>query len=326
MRGISVVICCYNSACRINLALKYLLKQKTADTLEWEIVLVDNNSSDNTVEIANQTWQSFKNNIALRVITEPKAGLSNAREAGVKAANYDVIIFCDDDNLVAENYLQRAFNLVQITGKLGYGIWGGKTIAFFDDNINVPAWFDAQKSNYVVGEQARYSGDISKRGYVWGAGMIIVKSLYLKLINDKLPVLLKDRTGEVLSSGGDSELSLRSLIAGYKLYYDADLILHHYIPAIRLTKTYNERLTHGFAAASTVLNKYKIFIYYVSERNLFSRLYYSGVYISKYLFSKLHIKKLTAHDNTVLHALFRNKTFYDADFNLMRGIFETRNK
>lgn len=326
MRGISVVICCYNSACRIQLALEYLSRQKTDNNLAWEIILVNNNSTDNTVEIANQTWQSFKNKIALHVIAEPRAGLSNAREAGIKAANHDVIIFCDDDNLLEENYVQHAFDLVETTGKLGYGIWGGKTIAYFDETTKVPAWFEEQKGNYVVGEQAENTGDISKRGYVWGAGMIIVKSLYLKLINERFPVLLKDRTGEILSSGGDSELSLRSLIAGYNLYYDRSLILHHYIPRSRLTKSYNEGLINGFIAANTILNKYRIFIYYVSGRNFFSRLYYSGIYISKYLFSKLHIKKLTAHDDVVLHALFSSNVFYDADFNLMRSLLKTRNQ
>ena len=325
IEGISVIICCYNSASKLPGALKHLAAQVTDDTLNWEVILVNNNSTDDTVEIAKQLWRSLGSKKNLSIISECTPGLSNARNAGVKAALFDIIVFCDDDNLLADNYLQRAYELVCNTAPSGYVIWGGRPIEYFDVDTAIPDWFEKEKENYVVGEQGIVSGDISNRGYVWGAGMVILKALYLKIINQQLPTLLNDRTGVVLSSGGDSEISLRMLIAGYKLYYDENLILKHYISKEKLTKEYNNELISGFRSANLLLNKYKIFIHYISNRNFLHRLYYSCIYSAKYFLSIAGLRSLTDHDTTVLGALFQNR-FHDTDFDLMRSILRLRNK
>ncbi len=324
MDGISVIVCCYNSALRLPLTLEYLSKQKTDPHLNREVIIVNNNSKDDTVETALQCWKLLTAKSNLKIVDEPRPGLSYARDAGVKTALYNIIIFCDDDNLLAENYLQYSYELVKKTKHSGYGIWGGKPVAVFDENTKVPDWFEREKENYVVGAQAKQTGDISNRGYVWGAGMIILKQVYLNTINKKFPALLCDRSGEVLTSGGDSEISLRALIAGYKLYYDEDLVLQHYISKEKLTPEYNEDLKKGFISSNNLLNKYKIFVHYVSNRNFLYRMYYSAIYLSKYLLSKMNLKKLTAHDTAVLQALFTHKNFRNPDFDLMRELLKTR--
>lgn len=326
MNGISVIVCCYNSALRLPLTLGYLSKQKTEKNLSWEIIIVNNNSKDNTVETAKSSWQSFANGKELQIIDEYKPGLSFAREAGVKAALYDIIIFCDDDNLLAENYLQRSYNLVKRTKNEKYGIWGGKIEACFDNDTIVPEWFEKEKANYVVGEQGSKSGDISSRGYVWGAGMVILKNVFFKVTDHNIPLLLTGRKENVLLAGDDSEICLRSLILGYKLYYDDSLTLKHYIPEYKLSLAYNEGLKKGFFTSGNVLNKYAIFVHYVSSRTLLKRLFYTGVYKLKYLLNKLKLRSLTAYDNAVLHALSNSKNFPDTDFDLMRGLLQIRTK
>jgi len=324
MNGISVIVCCCNSALRLPLTLQHLSKQKIDEDLSWEVIVVDNNSNDGTAEIALKHWLSLSCDKNLKVIYENKVGLSFAREAGVKAAFYDIIIFCDDDNLLAENYLLHGYNLIQRTKDLGYGIWGGKSTAYFDVDVTVPEWFEIKKANYVVGQQADRAGDITKRGYVWGAGMIILKKLFLQVSNEQLPLLLMDRKGSILLSGGDSEICLRSQILGYKLYYDDHLKFKHYIPFSRLTLQYNTGLEKGFAQAHMILNKYSIFIYYVSARNFPSRTYYSFVFIVKFILAKLGLRILTNLDTTSMSALFSNKYFHDVDFDSMRYLLKQR--
>jgi glycosyltransferase involved in cell wall biosynthesis len=324
MNGISVIVCCYNSSLKLLLTLEHLSKQRKGPDLDWEVIIVDNNSSDNTADVALKLWGSSECEKKIRIVHELKPGLSFARQTGVEAAFYDIIIFCDDDNLLAENYLQYAFELVNST-KETYGVWGGKTVACFDEDVLIPEWFEKEKLNYVVGAQGVVTGDISDRGYIWGAGMIILKKIYLSIVNENFPMLLQDRAGANLTSGGDSEISLRSLIIGYKLYYDEKLVLKHYISRDKLTPAYNAGLIKGFAASNEILNKYKIYLHYICDKDLLHRLYCSLIYSGKYLLDKTGLRRLTVHDETVLHALFSNR-FNDNDFNLMYRLSKQRIK
>lgn len=324
MNGISVIVCCYNSALRLPMALEYLSKQKTSDSLQWEIIIVDNNSDDNTAEVANNIWHSFGRKTGFKIINENKPGLNHARATGVSAAQYDIIIFCDDDNLLAENYVQYTFDLVHKTKGAGFATWGGKPDAYFDNNTTVPGWFEKEKANYVVGEQSPAAGDISARGYVWGAGMVILKKVFMQVINEDFPLLLTDRTGASLSSGGDSEICMRILIAGYKLYYDPQLSLKHYIPANKLTLAYNNALVQGFKLSDEILNKYKTFIFYVSGKNKLLRFYYILVYKLKYYLNKLNLRNITAYDINVLKALHNHKKFFDTDFDIMHHLLKAK--
>ncbi|HVX25703.1 MAG TPA: glycosyltransferase [Parafilimonas sp.] len=325
MNGISVIVCCYNSASRLPLALKHLAHQKTPAALCWEIIIVNNNSNDNTVETAQAVWRSLSPGRSLKIIDEKRPGLIFARIAGVKTAQYDIIIFCDDDNLLCENYLHYGYELVRRTRNDGYAIWGGKPAACFEPGSVIPDWFEAEKSNYVIGAQALENGDVSSRGYVWGAGMIILKEVFLKVTGDDLPLLLVGRKENVLLAGDDSEICYRCLIIGYKLYYDENLKLKHYIPAYKLTADYNEGLKKGFSISGAILNKYAAFVYYISGKTYWQRLFYKSVYSLKSILDRLKLRSLTTHDQTALLALFNKKTNYDADFKIMHDLLQQKN-
>src|SRR6187402_3359199 len=94
--GISVIICCYNSALRIEKTLDHLAAQAVND-ISWEIILVDNASVDNTAEIARAFWnKNHADKVILNIVTEYKPGLSSARLTGVSASAYEYLILCDD--------------------------------------------------------------------------------------------------------------------------------------------------------------------------------------------------------------------------------------
>lgn len=316
MNGISVIVCCYNSAARLPATLQHLSGQITETNLDWEIILVDNNSTDNTATVASDYWQQLPVGKQLSIVSEPTPGLSFARDKGVHAAMYNIIIFCDDDNLLEPGYVQQAYNLVNKTKGLGYAVWGGKIVPYFNSSTTVPSWFEEEKANYVVGEQGIKSGDITARGYIWGAGMVLLKSVYLTIISQRFPSLLRDRTGQELSSGGDAEICLRTIIAGYKLYYDASLLLNHYIPEARLTPAYNASLVEGFKTSNALLNKYKLFIHYTLHRNRFYKILYGANFMVKYCLHTIGVRSLTNVDETALKIFFKSK-FPDADIAMM---------
>ena len=116
--GVSVIICCYNSAERLPETLRHLSAQKVPEGLPWEVVLVDNASKDDTVATARRCWPA-STPAELRVVVEPEAGLSHARLRGIRGARYDLISFLDDDNWAAADWIERVHALFSSRPDLG---------------------------------------------------------------------------------------------------------------------------------------------------------------------------------------------------------------
>lgn len=251
-KGASVIICCYNSAKRLPITLEHLANQKASD-ISWEVILVDNASTDDTILVAQKIWDNHKNSIPFKIISEQRQGLSYARERGIDNAQYEYIIFCDDDNWLAEDYVQRSFNIMWSDAQIG--VAGGICNAVFE--TTAPEWFDKHKGCYAVGKQSDVTGDITyTRGYLWGAGMILRKSVWLKVKEMGFQSILSDRKGKIISSGGDTEICLVFRQAGYKLYYDEYLSLQHFVPASRLTWPYLVKLYKSHARSIPYFQMY----------------------------------------------------------------------
>ena len=256
MVGMSVILCCYNSASRLPQTLKHLALQKVSPEIKWEVIVVDNASTDNTGEVASWIWSKYGlAEVGFKVINEQKLGLSYARHKGIKEAAFEYLIFCDDDNWLSGNYIETAYNIIKENPKIG--ILGGQSKAQSD--VPFPSWFALYQGDYAVGRQSIISGDISWRGYVWGAGMVLRKSVYLNLITAGFSQLISDRKGDEIISGGDSEICEWFLIAGYKLWYDERLFFTHFIPSFRLTQNYLDSLHSSFLTSYADLVYYRFY-------------------------------------------------------------------
>ncbi|RAJ01593.1 glycosyltransferase involved in cell wall biosynthesis [Chitinophaga skermanii] len=256
-KGVSVVICCYNSALRLPGTLQHLALQQVPDNFTWEIILVDNASNDDTVEVATGLWNLYDTkNVHFRIVEEPKPGQMYARKLGVQKANYECIVFCDDDNWLSENYVHDAWRLMRRSPQFGAG--GGQNLPT-TNAANYPSWFEEYKNYYATGIPAAQSGEVTyERGFVLGAGMVTRKSLFTQLTSEKYPTLLPGRNGEELSTGDDFEYCKRLLLWGYKLYYEESMVLMHFIPEERLTVKYRDRLMAGIKEATKVLGEYDL--------------------------------------------------------------------
>lgn len=263
-QGISVIVCCFNSEQRLPETLKHLATQRCQT--DWEVIVVDNNSLDNTAETARKEWDQYPvSNANLKIVAELRPGLNFARERGVQEAKYEYILFCDDDNWLQNDFLSIGYQLISKDQSIG--AVGGECLPTKEEQISLPEWFENFKNNYAVGKQANYSGDITARGYLWGAGLITSKTIFNACINAEFPYLLTDRKGNLLTSGGDTELCSRIILLGYKLYYDERLKLRHFIPANRLSREYFEKLLEGINTAHSELSKYYNLIYIRSLNN-----------------------------------------------------------
>ena len=257
-KGVSVIICCYNSAERLPQTLEHLARQYLPSPLIMEIIVVDNASTDNTTIIANDFFQLLRlENVFTKIVHEPQPGQMFARKRGVLDAKFEHIVFCDDDNWPDNNYVLLASGLMDKDAAIGAG--GGQNLPVTNAEV-YPEWFNEFKNYYGLGIPADNSGDVSHRTYMLGAGMVTRKSLFLKVFDDKYPTLLKGRDGNNLSTGDDFEYCKRLLLWGYKLYYEEKMILYHFIPKERLTIDYRDRLLKGIHDAGKVLEKYDLAI------------------------------------------------------------------
>ena len=252
MKGVSVIICCYNSALRVIQTLQHLAGQKTND-LAWELIVVDNNCTDNTVQLLVE-FSRIHPNLPLKIVKEPISGLSHARKRGVHDSTFEIIIFCDDDNWLANDYVSNAYNLMNSDDSIG--ILGGNIKAEFDGEE--PVWFGEYAGGYAIGEQAKPNAQtLEDRKWVFGAGTVIRKELFAHLKSNSIELLLTGRKGNKLLAGDDSELCSIAILLGYRVAASSSLNLKHFIPANRLNLDYARNLYKGFGASLLVLDAYE---------------------------------------------------------------------
>lgn len=255
--GLSVILCCHNSANRLEPTLNHLARQILPEPINWEIVVIDNASTDATGLIAQQLAEHLNLKSRLRVIRETTPGLSAARRRGILECHHDLAVFCDDDNWLAPNYLALSFEI--LSRNPGIGVLGGCSQAASD--IPLPSWFQDFAHVYAVGRLAPSSMDLTEReGFVWGAGMGVRVAPLRRLYEQHFPSLLSDRKGKELSSGGDAEICKWLIAAGYRVWLETRLSFEHYIPPQRLEKSYLKGILKGWTSSGCALNHYQAYL------------------------------------------------------------------
>lgn len=249
--GVSVIICCYNSASRIKDTLYYLSKQVYEPNLFWEIIVVDNASLDNSGEVAATFWKSTRTNVSLKVVNEAIPGLSAARKRGVMEANYNVVIFCDDDNHLEPNYVTTGNHLIRSREEIGIvGAWVKPKLPF-----NPGLWILDFYPALAIGKRAETPGWVD---WIFGAGMVIKREIFLELARRGIDTMLSDRVGTKQTSGGDAEICVLARFIGYKIFFSPELQLYHAISAHRLSRMSFIKANH--------LNVYPLIYLYILER------------------------------------------------------------
>ncbi len=245
--GVSVVICCYNSALRLPKALHHLLAQTPPASIPWEVLVINNASTDDTVAVAKAQWPSDAP-APLRIVDESQPGLIYARERGIKEAHYEYINFIDDDNWVAPGWVEIIFDVMHNHPEVA--ACGGRIDAAPEETP--PAWFERYQNNYAVGTYER-AGDITDhRVWLLGAGITVRNKAIQDLRAHGFVSRLTGRKGKSLSAGEEFELCFALVMAGWRLWYEPRLSLQHFIPRQRLTWDYLRRLHRGFGRTTVV--------------------------------------------------------------------------
>ncbi|AYL97248.1 glycosyltransferase [Mucilaginibacter celer] len=297
--GISVIICTYNGASQLPQTLRHLALQQVPAEISWEIIVVDNNSADDTFNKAKQIWEAYKlPQIKYTVLSEPKPGKHHALTTGVHYAGYEYIVICDDDNRLADNYIKEAYFFMEANS--AFGAAGGQGIVAAD--VEIPAWFWQHQRSYAVGKQNPVSGDVTANGYLWGAGMVFRKSLYIKVYSS-IPAILAGPDGSGAGRGEDVELCMRFILAGYRLYYHDELVFTHYMHSNRLGDTYRLQHLNLNPNEERILNLYRKQIQ-LNKLSGAGKLLLLCTSLFRYLFSK------TLAQTSKWHYLYEAEIFF----------------
>ncbi|MET4080989.1 glycosyltransferase involved in cell wall biosynthesis [Pedobacter sp. UYP30] len=298
-KGVTVIICTHNGGVKLVETMRHLAEQNLPLDFKWEIILVDNNSTDNTIIKARDEWSKHQiAHVTFTIISEKKAGKLFAFQRGIAAAKYEYFTICDDDNWLDNDYLTTAFSGLESDAKIG--AIGGETFAIIDHGEDFPFWFDEQKAAYAVGKQASATGDITRRGFLWGAGLTSRTALYKKMYQHVPSLLINENNIQILSAE-DTEYCLRLILNGYTLFYSNNLKLKHYISANRLTLAYKNSLLQNFADAHKILEKYYLALKHskVSNPSLLEKVRLSAITPIRLLVGENKGKQ-----KTILHHLF----------------------
>jgi glycosyltransferase involved in cell wall biosynthesis len=276
--GVSVVICSHNGDTRLRPTLEHLAAQKEA-RVPWEVIVVDNASTDSTSQLAVECWPEAAP-VSLRVVREPRLGLSHARERGFAESQYEVVSFIDDDNWVCDSWITVVAEIFTMYPDVG--ACGGLSEAV--PECDPPEWFDRYCAVLAVGSPVKSPGFMAA-GTLWGAGLCIRKSAWSEIVRAGFRSRLTDRKGALTTSCGDTEICFALRLAGWQLWYEPSLQFKHYIPAQRLSWAYFRRLHRGIGKSIAVhgyefmlhpplglrgrVRKTRIWILQTALRNLF---------------------------------------------------------
>ncbi len=311
MTDISIIVCCYNGKSRLRSTIEHLLAQRTR--VKWELVFVDNASTDGSADFVRILWNEKFSNAELHIVREEKPGLAYARACGVSVAQGEYIIFCDDDNWLREDYVQTAFELMERMPSVG--VLGGQSV--LAPGTEAPEWWDEEQGNYAVGKQLPQSGFANTRGFVYGAGMVTRTELARRAFDTRFPFLLTGRQGDKCLSGEDGEYCTRVRMMGHDLYYSEELFYWHDVSSSRLNKESLKRLLDSFDAGALIGRKYAYAFRYEQEGR-WQRVAWLAVRVIKYLLSSSESKgrkKELLEFHLYMMGLYGN----DEEFDVIKG-------
>jgi len=220
---ISIIICTWNNCKQLVKTLESLSQCTIDKALEWEIIVVNNNCSDDTDKILDE----FIHKLPLVYIKEPMQGLSRARNAGVKVAKGKLIIFTDDDVYHNNMWIMTYWN-AYIEKPNGF-FFGGPIESKFeslDFDKELLQFSPASIKGLYWGEKARI---LSKDEYFiaanWGCPAEAFKITGAFDVDKGL-----DSSSVIIKVGEESDLMNRLISRGYQPWYLPKAKISHFVP------------------------------------------------------------------------------------------------
>ncbi|MCA9025723.1 MAG: glycosyltransferase family 2 protein [Planctomycetaceae bacterium] len=250
MPGISLIIPTYNRADFLRDTLQSVAEIICPQGVEWEVLVIDNNCTDDTPKVVAEAAKNFP--CELRHIVEHQQGLCYGRNRGLREARFAHLAYLDDDIRVGNNWVKGYFEAVNEDGA---------------DAVAGPVFpmFSEQQPDYLVGRALQIiSSGYSRKGseklvlprefaHELAGCNFGVKKAAAESINGFDNSL--DRVGNGLIAGGDFDFGKRLVAAGKRTVYHPDCSIQHFIIPEKLTKTYLRRRAYGLGATRRLMTQ-----------------------------------------------------------------------
>jgi glycosyltransferase involved in cell wall biosynthesis len=233
--NVSILICAHNGAQYIETNLNHIAQQKNVAYEDLEVILIDNNSVDNTDQIARNIWQKLNNPFNFLIEYETKQGKPHALKKAIQFSNNNLLLVCDCDNYLDPNYVRNVIDTFKENPNIGF--LQGTSIAYDDGITKLPSWVYQFRGMYVL-----HTTDHLKTGFIpdnqvfhiHGAGSIFQKkhvdllfSFGFDFISVKCPYLSIDMS--------DKQLEIAFEVMELKNYFSEKLLFTHDLRFDRIT-------------------------------------------------------------------------------------------
>lgn len=227
---ISVALCTHNQADRLKRTLTDL-RDLARPTRPWEIVVVDNASTDNTSQLLSaHEWRP--SGVPVRVVREMRLGLSNARNRAIREAHGEYLLFVDDDETADPNWLV-AYEHDMLRYKPD--ALGGRIEVLFEHGER-PVWLQDELLGFLGNldhGDGRWLTDHATPFY--GGNFAVRKDIFTKVGEFDAEL---GRKGRVNAGGEDTEFYRRLLASDHTIRWVPGAIIYHRIQADKLRRRY----------------------------------------------------------------------------------------
>ncbi|MGB3293534.1 MAG: hormogonium polysaccharide biosynthesis glycosyltransferase HpsE [Phormidesmis sp.] len=231
---ITVAIPTYNGAEKLPLLLDQLRSQTNTDPIGWEIIVCDNGSTDDTAAVVRQYQANWPSHIPLHYRFAAEQGAAFARQYAVECAKGELIAFLDDDNVPADDWISQAYSFARDRPQVG--AFGSQIHGEFETNL--PDELEDIRCFLAIIERGQQSHryEPAKKILPPAAGLVVRRQVWLDAVPQRLFLNNKGKSAGLASEDLEAVLHIQG--AGWEVWYNPDMVVHHHIPNIRLRKDY----------------------------------------------------------------------------------------
>jgi EAL domain-containing protein (putative c-di-GMP-specific phosphodiesterase class I)/glycosyltransferase involved in cell wall biosynthesis len=231
---ITVAVPVYNGAQRLPKVLEQLRRQKTDESLRWEIIVADNNSSDYTASIVREFQAGWPSHCNLRYCFVAHQGAAFARQRAVELACGELVAFLDDDNIPALDWVKQVYNFANQNPQVG--AFGSRIHGEYESSP--PPGFEYLSSFLAIVERGNSPHCYLPQSKVLppGAGLVVRRKAWLEHVPKTLFLNHKGKNFGLASE--DLEAIIHIQQAGWEVWHNPKMVVYHQIPSWRLTEEY----------------------------------------------------------------------------------------
>lgn len=222
---ITVLVCTRNRGPSLRETLESVLTPRNLAAADWELLVVNNQSTDGTAGICREFQEKFPTHF--RTLHEPKKGKSNALNTGIAGAKGDILAMTDDDAILAPDYLD---GIRKVFGQPGVDVAQGRV--FLQCEGGIPPWVD-REMKYILAQR-----DYGEEAFEWKKDIVGVNMVARAEVFREVGAFRPELGPGASGLSEDTEMTWRFYRAGKRAIYAPAIAVHHQIPKERFRKSY----------------------------------------------------------------------------------------